>query len=180
MTRDRLDRTYRGLMKLAGAYGMLALCVFFAGVPRQIDAGAHMLVPIAVATPGVLVAASLMRPRLLPPWFARPERPMHLVPVLLGHGLLPLLFLVPGMGAVIALNLPEPLSRALGTIAAGVPFALFGLCWWIGLALCLWRDTGGSSPQREGPATTRVVPKRPSYPKLSAEQLADLRRQRGG
>ena len=181
MTRDRLDRAYRGLLKIAGLYGLCALCAFFAGVPQQIESGVQILPAAAAAVLGIPVAGALMRPRLLPPWFASPQRTAHLAPVLVGHGLLPLLFAVPCLGAVLALNLPDALSRPLAFGAAGVPTVLFGLCWCIGLALCLGRgDTAAASGRPADPRAPRVVPRRPRYPRLTAEQLADLRRQRGG
>lgn len=174
--RDRLDQGYRALLRCAGLYGMIAVCGFFAGVPAQVAGGAQVVLPAIVAALGILVAAALLRPRLLPRGFAFPQRRGDLALVLTVNAALPLLFVLPCMGAVIALDVGEPLSRRLAILCAAVPFVLCGAAWWIGLLLCLTRppqDTPGVEPRR-------IIPRRPRYPRLSPEQLADLRRQRGG
>ncbi len=103
---------------------------------------------------------------MVPTWFLSPRRPAELLPVLLGNGLLAVLFALPCMDAVEVFGLPGPLSRALATGLAAVPCGLFGLAFLAGLALCLRPERGDSSVQAP------VVPRRPQMRRLSPEGLA--------
>ena len=172
--RRMLATCYLTLLRLTGIYGAFAVLAFFVAVPGMMARGQFAALPAVIAGVGMLVAVTLARPPLMPAWFARPSRRRHLLPVLLGTGLLPLLFVLPAMGAVIAMQIEEPLSRSLSVMAAAPPFLLLGLCFWMGLALCVWPDRTGGTP-----APVPVSPRRPAMPVLRPEELADLRRQRG-
>lgn len=122
--------------------------------------------PLAVTATALLVAVTLMRPSLVPIWFLSARRPAELLPVLLGNGLLAVLFALPCMDAVEVCGLPGPLSRALATGFAAVPSGLFGLAFLAGLALCLRPERGDSTVQAP------VVSRRPQMRRLSPEAPA--------
>lgn len=170
--RSNIQNIYVLLLKITGMYAFVVTLGFFALFPIALANGRHVVFPAIWALIAAFIAITLARPQLLPQWFARPASPRHLIPVLLGNGLLPLLFVIPAMAAVLALELPEPTSEMLSIAAAVPPFLLLGLAWWLGLALCVWQKPGGT------PA--RVVPRRPKMPVLRPEELADLRHQRTG
>ncbi|MBN8186628.1 hypothetical protein JF540_07995 [Salipiger thiooxidans] len=169
--RDTIAKAYQYILQAAGTYGALVALVCFAGLPARLSAGQSVIVPLAVTATALLIAVTLMRPSLVPVWFLSPRRPAQLLPVLLGNGMLPMLFVLPCMGAAAVFHLPEPFSRALATGLAAVPFGLFGLALLAGLALCLWPEHGDNTAQAP------VVPRRPQIPRLSPEAQV-LRRRR--
>jgi hypothetical protein len=169
--RATIAKAYQYILQAAGTYGALVALVCFAGLPARLSAGQPLIVPLAVTATALLIAVTLMRPSLVPVWFLSPRRPAQLLPVLSGNGLLPVLYVLPCLGAAAVFGLPEALSRVLATGLAAVPFGLFGLALLAGLALCLWPERG------DGTAQAPVVPRRPQMPRLSPEALADLRRQ---
>ncbi len=162
---------YRLAHRTAGVYAGIATLGFFVSVPSQIAAGRHVIIPIVISLVAIAAAAVLTRPTLLPHWlsqrFSRPGAVIDLLPVLLGNALLPLLFIVPCMGLVMALGLSEDLTRQIAILSASIPFMLLGISWWVGLVLCLW-------PKRVDPDDRDG-----DFVQLLSQSLPMLRRQRG-
>lgn len=52
--------------------------------------------------------------------------------------MLPLLFIVPCMGLVMALGLSEHLTRQVAILSAAIPFMFFAISACVGVVLCLW------------------------------------------
>ena len=139
-----LTNFYELSHRTAGVYAGLATLGFLVSVPAQISAGRHVFIPIVISLLAIAAAAVLTRPALLNHWiwqrFSRPGAIIDLIPVLLGNALLPLVFVVPCMGLIMALGLSEHLTRQIAILSAAIPFMLFGISWWVGLVLCLWPD----------------------------------------
>ncbi|MBY6006335.1 hypothetical protein KUV62_20600 [Salipiger bermudensis] len=133
-----LTNFYQLAHRAAGIYAGIATLGFFASVPLQISSGRHVIIPIVISLLAFVAAVFLARPSSLPRRFSRPSELIDLVPVLLGNALLPLLFIVPCMGLVMALGLPEHPTRQFAILAAAIPFTLFAISWCVGLVLCCW------------------------------------------
>ncbi|EPX76290.1 hypothetical protein [Salipiger mucosus] len=168
-----LATSYLALLRATGLYGGLAALAALVRIPSQLALGHHVAALGFLAAMSVFVAATMMRPGLTPRILARPDHPTHLLPVLLFHALVPLLFSIPAMGAVISLQLAEPLSRSLAIFSAVPIVMLCGINWCIGLALCVW-----PKPRDPRIPSEPVTPRRPKMAKLRPEELAELRRQR--
>jgi len=139
--RPFVQTSYLGLLRLQGGYVLLFLPLALAALPGALDAGLFVTVPAAISVLAWAVAAVLVFPLLTPHWLSHPSRPLHGLANALLLALLPLLFVVPTMGTVIAWSLPEPYSESLAILAAGTGFLTCGLAWWLSLALSLWPAT---------------------------------------
>ncbi len=156
---------YRLAHRTAGVYAGLTTLGFLASVPWQLEAGRHVIVPIVISLIALAAAAVLTWPKLMPDWaaerFSRPSAMRDLPAVLLGNALLPLLFVVPSMGLVMALGLSGHLTREFAILSASIPFMLFAISWCIGLLLCFWPDRrqseGGDSVVRHPSRTLPLL-----------------------
>lgn len=164
---------YLLLLQFGGLYGLVAALMIFIAVPGALQRGQPLLVPAMIGLVSVLATTTLARPKLLPEWFACPKGRDDLVPVLLVHAALPVLYILPCVSAVFMLDLPDPIWRYLAFVLASGPFLVFGASACLGLSLCL-----GQAPAAGAPTIAPVRPRRPVMPRLSPEALADLRRQR--
>lgn len=174
--RGTLAKAYLLLLQMGGFYGAVAALTSFVLLPAELARGSQVAMPAMTGTLAMLIGVTLLRPHLMPDWFARPQRVVHALPVLAGNVLLPLLFFGPVLFVTAALGFEEHVARNLALIAASPIFVLLGLALCTGIPLCLLPEDG--EQRHEAPLQAPIRPRRPKMPKLRPEELADLRRQR--
>ncbi len=174
--RNALQSTYSFLMRMQGIYGIILIIFLGINLPNANHQAISIAVPIIFGIISLTVAVTLTFPSLTPGWLGKPNKPLHLFPVLLLTGLFPLLFGILGMGAVILASLDEPLSRQLGIGLALPSIFLSGLMWWIGLVLCVWPN---STPTQQQP-TEEPTKTTPDIPQAAPIDLRALRMSRMG
>ena len=141
-----LETIYRFLLRLQGAY-VLAFCgIFVLGVPAAISRDYFVLPPAIGVFFGAVVATAYVMPRFTPRFLSHPRGLIGLLIVAPFHAIVPLLFILIHMSAVIVHGVPEPLSKNLSLLACLGSVGLSGLMFWLAVALGLWPADDGDAP----------------------------------
>lgn len=174
--RNFFQSCYSFLMRAQGIYGIILVIYLGTNLLNAVEQAISIAIPIVYGLISLAAAITITFPKMTPNWLARPDKLLHLFPVLILTGLFQLLFAFLGMAAVILAGIEEPLSRQISIGTALPSVFLSGLMWWIGLALCVWPNKATAQKPPKTPPTQPT----PVAPRDITEDLRALRLSRMG
>jgi hypothetical protein len=149
--RDLLQTIYICFLRMMGLYALFLVGWFFASLPWIIPQAHSLSVVLSLVVFAIVAAilgAILLLPRWTPKFLAQPNQVWHLFPVLIAHGILPLVYI--GLSIMISFgqDVNSDAGKTMALMIAITPVVSFGLMWWMGLFLCVLPGGGSYTPPK--------------------------------
>ena len=116
--------------------GFALVAWMIASVPGAVVREQYIGMPLSVAVITGVVSLALLWPYLTPTWIAHPTRLNQLIPVMLAHLMLPLLYGFVCVNAMVAAALPNALANHIAAAVAVFLVATSAVCVGLGMWLC--------------------------------------------
>lgn len=164
--RSFMQSFYNLVLRAQGGYLLFLAMLTLGAVPSALMEGAIWMPYLCIGALSLVVALGLLLKGWTPAFLARPSGLLSLFAALCGISGVFVVGALAAYAGIIALGLPEPLSRNAATVMALPTLVMTGMLWLIAPALGLIAPDAGSPPDAPQIAdlpnvTGHVTPKRP-------------------